>query len=431
MDKLIIEGGFRLQGKVETAGAKNAALPLMAACLASSEQVFLTNVPNLSDITTMANLLVYMGVDLTIDGNFDKVKFRGRRLRLNATKVESLIAPYDIVSKMRASVIVLGPLLARFGEATISLPGGCAIGARPINFHLDAFEKMGAKIELAEGYIKASTHHLPNKRLQGAVVDFPVVSVGATENVLIAATLADGTTVMNNSACEPEITDLAIMLNKMGAKITGLGTSTLTIEGVETLGGCEHEVVSDRIEAGTYACVAAVTGGEVEITNIDTANMESTLVVLDKMGVNMQFTAKTLYVNSSGFINPVNVSTQPHPGFPTDMQAQIVTLMCLASGHSTMTENIFENRFMHAPELTRMGAKLNIKGNMLEVDGIPQFKPATVMATDLRASVSLIMAALNAKGTSSVSRIYHLDRGYERIEEKLSQLGAKIIRVRE
>ena len=428
MDKLVIEGGRRLAGKVITAGAKNAALPLMAAALATEETVKISNIPHLSDITTMANLLVHMGVDLSIESNKEHEEFHsGRVLCFGAKNLTEERAPYDIVSRMRASVIVLGPLLARFGRAEISLPGGCAIGARPINFHLMAFEKMGAKIELEEGYVKATT----DGRLKGAEIDFPVVSVGATENVLIGATLAKGKTILNNAACEPEIVDLANMLNSMGAKIKGIGTHRLEIEGVEALGGTSHKTIADRIEAGTYLAAAGATGGDVEVMGISPDIMESTLKVFEKMGIDIERKQNSVRAVSNKKLKALNVRTEPHPGFPTDMQAQITTLMCIAEGKSSMEENIFENRFMHVPELQRMGSKTHIEGNKLFIEGIDRFKSATVMATDLRASVSLVLAALNAEGTTNISRVYHLDRGYERIEEKLSALGAAIYRAKE
>jgi UDP-N-acetylglucosamine 1-carboxyvinyltransferase len=426
MDKLVIHGNKSLKGKVITAGAKNAALPLMAACLASEEEIKISNIPHLSDITTMANLLVHLGVELSLESVKEYEDFHaGRVLRLCAKNIDDTKAPYDIVRRMRASVIVLGPLLARFGQAQISLPGGCAIGARPINFHLMAFEKMGAKIELEDGYVKAKSI---NKKLQGAVIDFPAVSVGATENVLIAATLAEGETILNNAACEPEVTDLALMLNSMGAKITGIGSNKLKIEGVEKLHATSHKVISDRIEAGTYLTAAAITGGDIEVLNITPEIMESSLVVLERMGVKIIRNENSVRAISEKIINPTEVITEAHPGFPTDMQAQITALMCIANGTSNMEENIFENRFMHVPELQRMGAKIDIDGNKLSIHGINKFKAAEVMATDLRASVAMVLAALNAEGKTIINRVYHLDRGYERIEEKLSAIGAIIYR---
>lgn len=427
MDKLVIEGGRRLSGKIVAAGAKNAALPLMAACLATDKPLKISNIPHLSDITTMANLLVHMGVDLTIESSKEHEEFHaGRILRLHAKNIKDVKAPYEIVRKMRASVIVLGPLLARFGHAEISLPGGCAIGARPINFHLMAFEKMGAKIDLEEGYVKAKAK---DGKLKGAEIEFPSVSVGATENVLIAATLARGKTILKNAAQEPEITDLANLLNSMGAKISGIGTSQLNIEGVEELGATEHRTIADRIEAGTYLAACGITGGDVEVAGINANIMGSTLQALEKMGIKIERKENSIRAISDGKLKSIKLKTEPYPGFPTDMQAQLTALMCVAEGNSEMEENIFENRFMHVPELQRMGANILVENNLLKIKGIEKFKAAEVMATDLRASVSLILAALQAKGKTVINRVYHLDRGYERIEEKLNSLGAIIYRL--
>jgi UDP-N-acetylglucosamine 1-carboxyvinyltransferase len=425
MDKLVIEGGKKLSGKVIVAGAKNAALPLMAACLVTEDPVRILNIPHLSDITTMASLLVQMGVDLSVESTKEHEEFQsGRVLRLEAKGNIETKAPYDIVRRMRASVIVLGPLLTRFGKAEISLPGGCAIGARPINYHLMALEKMGAKIDLEDGYVKASVEG----RLKGAEIEFPTISVGATENILLAATLAEGTTILKNAAAEPEITDLANMLISMGAKIKGIGTHTLEIEGVKKLHGTDHKVVADRIEAGTYLAAAAITGGDVEVVGIDPEILSSTLDVFEKMGVQIERKKNSVRAIGSGRLSATSVVTEPFPGFPTDMQAQVTALMCVADGQSILEENIFENRFMHVPELHRMGANIHIESNRLKITGIKNFKAAEVMATDLRASVSLVLAALKAQGTTTISRVYHLDRGYERIEEKLSSLGAVIHR---
>ena len=425
MDRLVIEGGKKLSGRVIVAGAKNAALPLMAASLLTEEPVRITNIPHLSDITTMANLLVHLGAELSMESLKEHEEFHsGRVLIFTAKEIKDPKAPYDIVRRMRASVIVLGPLLARFGEAEISLPGGCAIGARPINYHLMALEKMGAEITLEEGYVKAKV----KGRLKGAEFKFPTVSVGATENILLAATLADGKTVLKNAACEPEITDLANMLVSMGAKIQGIGTSTLTIEGVEKLHGTTYRVIADRIEAGTYLAAAGITGGDVEVTGIDPEIISSTLDVFEKMGMQVTKGKDSVRVIGNG-LKAVKVSTAPYPDFPTDMQAQVTALMCVAKGNSVMEENIFENRFMHVPELMRMGTKMMIEGNALKITGVDNFKPAEVMATDLRASVSLVLAALRAEGKTTINRVYHIDRGYERIEEKLMSLGANIYRV--
>ncbi len=426
MDRLIIEGGKKLSGRVMTAGAKNAALPLMAAAIATEEQLRLTNIPNLSDITTMTNLLVHMGVDFMLECNKEYEDFdHGRTLLFDAKNVADTKAPYDIVRRMRASVIVLGPLLARFGNAEISLPGGCAIGARPINYHLMAFEKMGAKIELEDGYVKATT---PKGRLVGAEIYFPKVSVGATENVLIAATLAKGKTILNNAAQEPEVTDLANLLVAMGAKISGIGTSRLVIEGVEKLHGADYKVVPDRIEAGTYLAAAGMTGGDIEVMGITPDIMESSLVVFEKMGMEIERKKDSIRARSNGRLKACSVVTEPHPGFPTDMQAQVTALMAVANGLSTIEENIFENRFMHVPELQRMGANIAVEGNKLAITGIENFKAAEVMATDLRASVCLVLAALKAEGRTIINRVYHIDRGYEKLEEKFGSLGATIFR---
>lgn len=415
---LTVEGGKRLSGKVKTAGSKNAVLPLMAACLLTDKKISLSNVPDLSDVRTMCELLSDMGAE---------VDFADNKVEIKAAKLKSPKAPYEIVSKMRASVIVLGGLVARYGKAEVSLPGGCAIGARPVNFHLEALEAMGAKIVLVDGYVKASVRG----RLKGAEINFPKVSVGATENTLIAATLANGTTIINNAAREPEIVDLANMLIAMGAKITGAGSSKIEIEGVDELKGCSHSVIADRIEAGTFAALAAITGGEIEVQNISPLILSSTLDVIEQMGCEVKRNKNSFKVTGPKKLKPANISTAPYPGFPTDMQAQVTTMMCLADGISTMEENIFENRFMHVPELQRMGADIEISGHLLKIKGVDRFKPAEVMATDLRASVSLILAALNASGRSKITRLYHLDRGYEKIEEKLEKLGAKVYREKE
>ncbi len=425
MDRLVIEGGKKLSGKVIVAGAKNAALPLMAASLLTEEPVKISNIPHLSDITTMANLLVYLGVDLSVESFKEHEEFHsGRVLVLTAKNIQDKKTPYDIVSKMRASVIVLGPLVARFGEAEISLPGGCAIGARPINYHLMALEKMGAEIVLEEGYVKVKT----KGRLKGAEIEFPTVSVGATENIVLAATLAEGTTILKNAACEPEVTDLAKMLVSMGAKIKGIGTNTLEIEGVKKLHGTSYSVVADRIEAGTYLAAAGITGGDIEVVGIDPEILSSTLKVFEDMGMKIERKKNSVRAIGNG-LKAVNVVTAPYPAFPTDMQAQVSALMCVAEGESNLYENIFENRFMHVPELMRMGSDIVVEGNHLIVKGIKNFKSAEVMATDLRASVSLILAALRAEGKSIINRVYHLDRGYERIEEKLLSLGADVYRI--
>ncbi len=428
MDKICIIGGTPLKGTVEIAGAKNAALPLMAASLLSEETLTLSNVPHLADITTMANLLVHLGVDFCIDGCSEYGGHIGRVFKMTTKSVNTCVAPYEIVRKMRASIIVLGPLLARFGEASVSLPGGCAIGQRPIDLHLRAFENMGAKILLQDGYVHASA---PDG-LKGGEINFSKVSVGATENALLAATLANGTTVIKNAAMEPEITDLANCLNKMGAQISGIGTSKLKIKGVKRLHKVEHAIIADRIEAGTFAVAAAITGGELELLGIDPEIMGATLDALKKTGTTVKITDNGILIKRSKKkkLKAINIETAPYPGFATDMQAQFCTLLSMADGVSKISENIFENRFMHIPELMRMGANISVDGNIARITGNKTLKAAEVMATDLRASVSLVLAALVAKGKTDINRVYHIDRGYERIEEKLSAVGAQIERQR-
>jgi UDP-N-acetylglucosamine 1-carboxyvinyltransferase len=426
MDKVRVSGGNALCGVINISGAKNAALPLMAASLLSDKPLKLSNMPNLVDISTMAHLLVQHGADLELDGSSYDGRSCGQVISLAAKNITNFEAPYSIVRKMRASVLVLGPLLARFGQAKVSLPGGCAIGTRPIDLHLKALELMGAKIDLQEGYIAASV----DGRLKGAEIQFDKVSVGATENILMAATLADGKTILGNAAKEPEVTDLAQCLVKMGADIEGIGTDTLIINGVKKLHGAEHRVVSDRIEAGTYMIAAAITDGDIELRGISSDLMRSTIEKLDEAGVSIT-EDKQGYIHvkrKKGKIHSVNATTQPYPGFPTDMQAQFMTLMSIADGTSIINETIFENRYMHVSELARMGADITVEGHTAIVKGIPRLKGAEVMATDLRASVSLVLAALAAEGKTKISRMYHIDRGYERIEEKLSCVGANVER---
>lgn len=423
MDRIQITGGIPLKGKIRIGGAKNAALPLMAACLLTEEEVVFSNIPNLSDITTMANLLVALGVDLSVGGDGNDAS---RTLALQASDITDTVAPYDIVRKMRASVVVLGPLLARFGKARVSLPGGCAIGTRPIDFHLDALEQMGAKITLKEGYIDAQI----KGRLKGTKIKFPHISVGATENILMAATLAEGKTIIKNAAQEPEVTDLANFLVKMGADIKGIGTGALTINGVDKLKGAEHSVLPDRIEAGTFAVAAAITGGELELVGAEPDIMQATIDILKKAGAKIEKTEKGIRVSRKGKIKSTDISTAPYPGFATDMQAQFTALMCVADGKSEIKENIFENRFMHVPELHRMGADIEQEENTITVTGVEKLLGAEVMATDLRASVCLVLAALVAEGSTMINRVYHIDRGYERIEEKLAMCGADIIRLK-
>lgn len=420
MDSILVRGNGALSGAIPIAGAKNACLTLMPATLLSDEPLTLTNAPRLSDIRTMTQLLQSLGAEVASLQD-------GLVLALSSHSITGLKADYDIVRKMRASILVLGPMLARYGQATVSLPGGCAIGARPVDLHLKALEAMGATLDLRDGYVHATA---PGGRLKGAVVEFPFVSVGATENALMAATLAKGTTVLKNAAREPEIVDLASCLRKMGAKIDGEGTSTITIEGTDRLGGATHQVVTDRIELGTYMLVPAICGGEVECIG-GTLDLVGTFAEkLDAAGVSVTQTNRGLKVSRrNGRVQAVDVTTEPFPGFPTDLQAQMMALLCTAEGTSVLEERIFENRFMHAPELTRMGARIEVHGGTATVSGVDRLKGAPVMATDLRASVSLILAGLAAEGETVVSRVYHLDRGYERVEEKLRACGAHIERI--
>ncbi|WP_438980434.1 UDP-N-acetylglucosamine 1-carboxyvinyltransferase [Lentibacter sp.] len=421
MDQIIVTGSGPVSGQIPIAGAKNACLALMPATLLSEEPLTLTNAPRLSDIRTMTQLLESLGAEISAlsDGQVIAMSCHGE---INTR------ADYDIVRKMRASNLVLGPLLAREGHAVVSLPGGCAIGARPMDIHTDGLEKMGATIELREGYLHAKAS---GGRLKGAVIDFPFASVGATENIMMAATLAKGTTVINNAAREPEIVDLADCLRKMGAQIDGDGTSTITIEGVDRLGGATHQVVTDRIELGTYMLAPAICGGEVECLGGKLSLVESFVAKLNEAGIDVEETASGLKVaRKTGPIKAVNVTTAPFPGFPTDLQAQMMALLCTAEGTSVLEEKIFENRFMHAPELERMGADIEVHGGTATVKGVKRLKGAPVMATDLRASVSLILAGMAAEGETVVNRVYHLDRGYEHVVRKLSGIGAKVERVK-
>ena len=422
MDRLRIYGGNALKGSIPISGAKNAALKLMAASLLTKDAMILHHVPHLADVVTMANLLVQHGVNLHVS---DGKPGDGQTFTLQANNITSLTAPYELVRRMRASVVVLGPLLARFGKAKVSLPGGCAIGTRPIDMHLNAFKEMGAKIELKEGYVFAEA----KKGLKGAEINFDKVSVGATENVLMAATLAKGTTVINNAAREPEIGDLVRCLQKMGAKIEGIGTDRLVIEGVESLHGVEHRVIADRIEAGTYMVAAAITKGDIEVLGVEAHLLDAVIEKLEEAGAVVKETKHGIRVKGKGKLHGIDVMTQPYPGFPTDMQAQIMALLSVADGASLVTETIFENRFMHVPELARMGAKVVVHGRSAMLRGAKSLTGAEVMATDLRASVCLVLAALAAKGETTINRIYHLDRGYERLEEKLRACGAQIERV--
>ena len=425
MDKIKIIGGNPLYGKIAISGSKNATLPLMAASLLTPDTLVLSNIPKLADIITMSNLLSTLGAKLTIDGNYKS--HNGKIILINASNINSNVAPYEIVKKMRASIWVLGPLLARFGEAFVSLPGGCAIGSRPIDMHLKAFEEMGATINLKDGYIHAFT----NGRLKGAEIIFDKISVGATINAMLAATLAKGTTTLINIAKEPEITDVANCLNLMGADIRE-EANALIINGVESLHGTTYKVMPDRIEAGTYAIAAAMTGGEVELTDINHSIIDNLILKLIEAGISITTHDNSIVIkrDPSSPIKSVNIDTRPYPGFATDLQAQFMSLMTIASGTSIICENIFENRFMHVPELARMGADITLKGNNAIVLGVPKLQGANVMATDLRASVSLVIAGLVANGVTLVDRVYHIDRGYDGIEEKLAACGAQIERVR-
>jgi UDP-N-acetylglucosamine 1-carboxyvinyltransferase len=420
-----IQGGAPLRGKVMISGSKNAALPIMASALLSSGPLRLDRLPNLRDIHTMQSLIAMMGVSIDWDPSAGTMVLSAPDVPLTTT------APYDLVRQMRASAVVLGPLLARYGTARLSLPGGCAIGTRPIDWHLYGLEAMGADIRLDSGYIEATTH---GKRLRGAVIDFPRRSVGATENILMAACLAEGTTVIRNAAEEPEINDLAECLRAMGAQIDGVGTDCLTIEGQLTLAGAEHRIMPDRIEAGTYAVAALLTDGVLDLQGIHLPSMENILATLRSMGalITVSQDGQSLLVQRSPLgLRPAELVTAPYPGFPTDMQAQLMVLMSVIAGEtSSMTETVFENRFMHVPELNRMGASIAVQGSKALLQGMGSLRGAEVMATDLRASVSLILAGLVAEGRTTVHRIYHLDRGYERLEEKLTHCGATIRRYR-
>jgi UDP-N-acetylglucosamine 1-carboxyvinyltransferase len=426
VDRIQIRGGRRLNGEVRISGAKNAALPLMVASLLTDEPLTLASVPHLTDISQLAAILGGLGVGLTMNGN-GHAEAEGRVLQLHAKNIASTEAPYELVRKMRASFLVIGPLLARCHQAKVSLPGGCAIGTRPVDLHIKGLEAMGAKIEIDSGYVIASA----KGGLHGATYQFPFVSVGATENLMMAACLAKGTTILENAAMEPEITDLGLCLQAMGAKISGLETRTLVIEGVDRLRGANYTVIPDRIETGTYAMAVAATGGEVELVGARGDTIGAVIPLLEASGVKISPTNRGLRVSRNGaHYTGVDVTTEPYPGFPTDMQAQLMALMATAHGVSHITETIFENRFMHAPELMRMGADITIEHQTAVVRGVPRLRGAQVMATDLRASVSLILAGLAADGETVVSRVYHLDRGYERVEEKLQACGALIERIK-
>ena len=415
MDGLEIEGGIPLHGDIYVSGAKNAALPLLATGLMCDGTVTLTHVPDLADTRLMIELLAHHGLDIGFQD--DRVSMSGPATNMDA--------PYDLVSKMRASILVLGPLLARYGEARVSLPGGCAIGTRPVDLHIRAMQKLGATVELADGYIQARAP----KGLTGNKIVFPFVSVGATENAMMAAACASGTSQIVNAAREPEIIDLADCLNAMGARITGQGTDTLTIEGVASLSTATHRVVADRVEAGTFIMAAAMTGGSLTVRDIIPHHLDVLFDVMRQTGVGIDIGDNFVTVSANGRYQAQNVETQPYPGFPTDLQAQFTAMMCLAEGVSQISETIFENRFMHVPELVRMGADISVDGRTAIIRGKDALLPAPVMATDLRASVSLVLAGLATTGTTSVSRIYHLDRGYAGLETKLGACGARLRRI--
>jgi UDP-N-acetylglucosamine 1-carboxyvinyltransferase len=416
MDRLIIRGGVPLRGHVEAAGAKNAALPEMVASLLTGESIQLHRVPRLGDVKTIINLLSHLGV--AVEG------YGRETMSLRGDQIDQFEAPYQLVKTMRASVLVLGPLLARFGRARVSLPGGCAIGSRPINLHLTALEKMGATVSLDAGYVEAKA-----PRLKGARITFDGQTVTGTENIMMAATLADGVTILENAACEPEVIDLAVLLNRMGARIEGAGTPTISIEGVSHLHGAEHEVIPDRVETGTFMIAAAITGGDVTINRCLPDHLEAITEKLRETGILVEETDCSIRVRGDGQVQGVNIRTHPYPGFATDMQAQCMALMSIARGSSVITETVFENRFMHVNELLRMGADIKVIGTTAFIHGVPALSGAPVMATDLRASASLVLAGLAAQGITTVSRVYHLDRGYESIEQKLLGLGGNIERV--
>ncbi len=423
MDSIHIVGGQRLEGKIPISGAKNAALTLLPCALLTAEKLVLGNLPRLADVDSFGHLLNGLGVSTKIAGV--KKGEIGRRMTLSAREIASTVAPYDMVRRMRASILVLGPMLARAGEATVSLPGGCAIGDRPIDLHLRALEALGGKIELAAGYVKATA---PKGKLPGGDYTFPVVSVGATENAVMTAVLCTGRSQLFNAAREPEIVDLCHCLIAMGAKIDGVGSSHLIIDGVEALHGATYDVMPDRIEAGSYACAAGITGGSIDLIGAKAEDMLAITNALAQAGLMIEFHDQGIKVSADGPLKPLALSTAPYPGFPTDMQAQFMAMLAMAKGESFLEETIFENRYMHVPELRRMGAEIDVRGRSAIVHGVERLTGAEVMATDLRASMSLVLAGLRAEGETSVLRVYHLDRGYERLEEKLSAVGATIER---
>ena len=417
MDKLIITGGVPLSGEIRISGAKNAALPILASTLLTDEKVIVGNIPHLHDITTTMELLGRMGVDLVVDEKL--------RIEVDSSTIKEFFAPYELVKTMRASILVLGPLLARFGQAVVSLPGGCAIGSRPVNLHVQGLAKMGAEIEVNAGYI-----HARAKRLKGAHLVMDLITVTGTENLMMAATLADGVTIIDNAAREPEVVDLANCLQSMGAQIEGAGTNTIRIEGVESLHGTQYNVLPDRIETGTYLVAAAVTGGKIRVKKTRPSMLEAVLEKLGEAGAQIELGEDWIGLDMSAERpSAVTIRTAPYPAFPTDMQAQFTALNAVSDGTGMISESVFENRFMHVHELQRMGADIHLEGNTAVTQGVGKLTAAPVMATDLRASASLVLAGLVAEGTTSVDRIYHIDRGYETIEEKLAQLGARIRRV--
>mgnify|MGYP006228746399 FL=1 len=423
MDKIILTGGSKLSGKIDISGAKNAALPLMATTLLTNEKMFLENIPRLGDVGSMRELLEGVGVEI------EDLTTSTASLGLKCERITNTEAPYDIVRKMRASILVLGPLIARSGKARVSLPGGCAIGNRPVDLHLNALMQMGAQIDLSRGYVEAKVTR--GNRLQGSRINFPMVSVGATENIMLAASLADGETELSNVAREPEIVNLAECLIKMGAEIEGHGTDTIRIQGKESLRGTTHSVIADRIEAGTFAIAACITGGKLELVGANFSDLRAVLDVLLASGARIEENSSGILVEGpNGSPCAVDIMTDPYPGFPTDLQAQVMAYMTRVDGASMITETIFENRFMHVPELNRMGANINVHNSTALIRGVNKLMGAPVMATDLRASVSLVLAGLAASGETTINRIYHLDRGYESLVSKLKSCGAIIDRVR-
>lgn len=420
MDQLIIYGGKELNGEINISGAKNAALPILISSLLSDKPLILKNVPDLYDIKTTFKLLEVLGVE---------IEKSDINVSLNAKSITQFDAPYELVKTMRASILVLGPLLTRFGKARVSLPGGCSIGSRPVDIHIKGLESMGAKINLNQGYIDATTAHLPNNKLVGCKIFMDQVTVTGTENLMMAAVLAEGVTILENSAKEPEVEDLGDCLNKMGAKITGLGTNTITVKGVNSLNAAEHTIIFDRIEAGTYLVAGVMAGGNIKCNNVDPDKMESIIQKLKETGATVTQDKSSITIKGKNNFDPVDIRTAPYPAFPTDMQAQFMALNVIANGVSEVTETIFENRFMHVQELIRMGADIDIRQNTAIIKGNALLQGTNVMATDLRASASLVLAGLVAKGTTIIDRIYHLDRGYQDLEKKFNAIGAKIERV--